>query len=220
MAECDYPKPFPVQFRGSRLARWALARMGWKVYFEGFPALQGIVAVYPHTSNWDFVVMLLAKWTMGARAGFWGKDALFRVPVFGAWLRWLGGVPVDRASAHGVVAQTVAHFVQAKARQDYSWLGLAPEGTRRHVPGWRSGFYRTALQAGVPLGLARLDYGRREVILLDFIALTGDEAHDLARIAAAYEGVQGKKPQNAAPIQLLTGSARRGKADHPGRAGT
>ena len=208
-AQCDYPRPFPLQFRGSALARWVLARFGWKVRFEGFPALQGMVTVYPHTSNWDFVVMVLAKWVMGVPASFWGKDRLFRIPLFGAWLRWLGGVPVERTSARGTVSQAVDLIGTRKNRNEYFWLGLAPEGTRRAIPGWRSGFYRTALQAQIPLGLARLDYARREVTLLDFIALTGDEAHDMARIAAAYQGVQGKKPANAAPIQLLAPSVSR-----------
>jgi 1-acyl-sn-glycerol-3-phosphate acyltransferase len=202
-AQCDYPHPFPLQFRGSALARWVLARLGWKVHFEGFPALQGMVAVYPHTSNWDFVVMVLAKWAMGVPASFWGKDKLFRIPLFGAWLRWLGGVPVERTSARGTVGQAVDLIASRKRRNEYFWLGLAPEGTRRKIPGWRSGFYRTALQAQIPLGLARLDYSRREVTLLDFIALTGDEAQDMARIASVYRGALGKKPDNAAAIQLL-----------------
>lgn len=209
MTECDYPRPFALQFRGSAFARWVLARFGWKVYFEGFPALQGMVTVYPHTSNWDFVVMLLAKWAMGVAASFWGKDKLFRVPLLGTWLRWLGGVPVDRSSARGMVGQAVALFARKQSRNEYFWLALTPEGTRRATPGWRSGFYRTALLAKVPLGLARLDYGRRCVTLLDFIALTGDEAHDMARIAAVYQGVQGKKPGNAAPIQLLASTVAR-----------
>ncbi len=207
--QCDYPQPFALQFRGSKLARCLLARFGWSVHFAGFPALQGLVAVYPHTSNWDFVVMILAKWAMGVPARFWGKDALFRIPLFGAWLRWLGGVPVQRTSARGVVGQAVDLFARSKRRNEYFWLGLAPEGTRRKIPGWRSGFYRTALQAQIPLGLARLDYRRREVTLLDFIALSGNEAQDMARIAAVYQGVQGRWPENAAPIQLLAADVPR-----------
>ncbi|MGZ5848007.1 MAG: 1-acyl-sn-glycerol-3-phosphate acyltransferase, partial [Ramlibacter sp.] len=74
-------------------------------------------------------------------------------------------------------------------------------------PGWRSGFYRVAVQAGVPLGLASLDYGRREVRVTTFIALTGDEAIDLARIADAYAGVRGLRPQQAAPVRLLDAAA-------------
>ncbi len=209
MAQCDYPRPFPRQFRGSALALWLLQRFGWQLQFEGLPALQGIVVVYPHTSNWDFVVMILAKWAMGVPASFWGKDRLFRIPLFGAWLRWLGGVPVDRTSPRGTVGQAVDLFAEKKKRDEFFWLGLAPEGTRRAIPGWRSGFYRTAVQADVPLGLARLDYARREVMLLDFIRLSGDEAQDMARIRDVYAGAQGKIPANAAPIQLLAADVPR-----------
>ncbi len=201
--QSDFAKPFGLQFQGSGLARWVLTRFGWQIEFEGFPALQGIVAVYPHTSNWDFVVMLLVKWAIGVPASFWGKDALFRIPLFGAWMRWLGGIPVERTNAHGVVGQAVTMFQAHKAQGKYLWLGLAPEGTRKSIPGWRSGFYRTAVQADVPLGLARLDYATRCVRLVDFLRLTGDEATDMTRIAQCLAGVRGLHPENAAPIHLL-----------------
>jgi 1-acyl-sn-glycerol-3-phosphate acyltransferase len=203
MAVSDFPKPYPVQFSGSRLARLLLRWAGWRVYFEGLPALQGVLVVYPHTSNWDFVVMILAKWSVGVPVRFWGKDTLFRIPLFGRWLRWVGGVPVDRTSSGGVTAQAVEILQERKRSGRYLWLGLAPEGTRKYLPGLRSGFYRTALGAGVPLGVAKLDYGRREVVVLDFIALGGDAPSDMARIAALYQGVQGRIPGRASPLQLL-----------------
>lgn len=199
----DCQLPFAVQFKGSALARRILALAGWSMYFEGFPAKQGVVAVYPHTSNWDFVVMILVKWGAGVPLRFWGKDKLFRLPLFGRWLRWVGGVPVDRSSARGVVGQAVDILVDAKANDRFFWLGLAPEGTRKPSAGWRSGFYQTAFQADVPLCVIGLDYGRHEVAVLDFIRLTGDESHDMARIASLLEGVRGRVPANAAPIRLL-----------------
>jgi 1-acyl-sn-glycerol-3-phosphate acyltransferase len=199
----EFPKPYPVQFTGSPLARWVLARLGWQVKFEGLPALQGMIVVYPHTSNWDFPVCVLVKWAIGIQLNFWGKDSLFRIPLFGPWLRWLGGVPVDRSASKGVVAQAVHQFATHHALGSYFWLGVSPEGTRKKLAGWRSGFYQTVVQSNVPLGLVRLDYARREVVALDFVTLSGDPVADLARIAAAYEGVQGFIPQNAAPIRLL-----------------
>lgn len=209
MTVSDFPRPYPVRFRGSRLARWLLALAGWKIRFEGLPALQGVLIVYPHTSNWDFVVMILAKWSVGVPVQFWGKDRLFRIPVFGRWLRWLGGIPVDRTSPRGVVGQAVDRFVGCVRAGRYCWLGLAPEGTRKTIGGWRSGFYHVAVQAGVPLGVVRLDYGRREVTVCDFIALTGDEIADMARVAGIYDGVVGLHPGQAAPIRLLDASVPR-----------
>jgi len=203
MPSSEFPKPYPVQFAGNRLARWLLRRLGWKVEFDGLPVLQGVLAVYPHTSNWDFVVLVLVKWAIGIPVRFWGKDKLFRIPLFGTWLRWLGGVPVDRTSSRGVVGQAVDQFAQARAQGQYFWLALAPEGTRKLLPGWRSGFYQTTLQAGVPLGLVRIDYHLREVAVMDFIRLTGDETRDFQRIARTYVGVVGCIPGNAAPIRMI-----------------
>ena len=202
----EFPQPHPVQFAGSAFARWVLTRLGWQVKFEGLPALQGMVVVYPHTSNWDFIVLMLAKWAIGVPVYFWGKDSLFRIPLFGRWLRWLGGVPVVRSASTGVVAQAVQQFETHREQGRYFWLGVSPEGTRKKQPGWRSGFYQTAFQAQVPLGLVRLDYARREVVALDFVMLSGDLAADLLRIAATYEGVEGFVPENAAPILLLSRS--------------
>lgn len=199
----DFPRPHPLQFRGSVWARRVLRVFGWQVLFEGLPARQGVLAVYPHTSNWDFVVMMLAKWSVGVQVCFWGKDRLFHIPVFGQWLRWLGGVPVDRTAPRGVTAQAIDIIGRHKSTDQYFWLGLAPEGTRKYIPGLRSGFYRTAVGADVPLGLIALDYGRREVRVLDFVRLSGEEATDFARMAPVFDGVRGRNPAAAAPFQLL-----------------
>jgi len=199
----------PLQFRGSRIARALLRLAGWEVFFEGLPGAQGVLIVYPHTSNWDFVVMIVAKWALGVPVRFWGKDTLFRIPLFGHWLRWVGGVPVDRIAPQGVTRQVLDIFAAKKASGAYFWLGLAPEGTRKRIEGLRSGFYRTALGADVPLGLVSLDYGKRRIRVMDFIGLTGDEATDMARIARAYEGVRGRIPGNAAPLVLLDSSVPR-----------
>jgi 1-acyl-sn-glycerol-3-phosphate acyltransferase len=205
----DFPLPHPVQFRGHPLARWLLRRMGWRVHFEGLPGLQGVLAVYPHTSNWDFIYMLIVKWAIGIPVRFWGKDSLFRFPVFGRWMRYLGGVPVERTSARGMVGNTVARMQQARRQGEYFWLALSPEGTRKRIPGWRSGLYRTAVLAGVPLGVVGVNYRDREVKALDFLRLSGDEAVDFARIASALEGAVGRIPANAAPIRLLDASLSR-----------
>ncbi len=167
------------------------------------PAQQGVLVIYPHTSNWDFVILVMAKWAIGVSVSFWAKDKLFRVPVFAPWLRWLGGIPVNRTSPRGTVGQAVDRFRQARQGNQYFWLALSPEGTRKRIPGWRSGFYQTALRAGVPLGLVRLDYGRCEVLVQDFICLSGNETEDFKRIACSYVGVRACIPENAAPIRLL-----------------
>jgi 1-acyl-sn-glycerol-3-phosphate acyltransferase len=192
----------PVQLRGSALARALLRLAGWRILFDGLPAAQGVAIVYPHTSNWDFVVGLLAKWGIGIPVTFWGKDTLFRVPLFGRWMRWVGGVPVDRGNASGVVGSMVQALQQARRDGRFLWLALAPEGTRRFVDGWRSGFYHVAVASQVPLGLVCLDYVRREVGFRAFLQLGGDPAADLAAVAGVLGNCTGLRAQQAAPIRF------------------
>jgi 1-acyl-sn-glycerol-3-phosphate acyltransferase len=192
----------PIQLRGSALARGVLALAGWRVVFDGLPSKQGVLIVYPHTSNWDFVVGVLAKWAIGIPLAFWGKDTLFRVPLFGAWLRWIGGVPVDRHSARGAVADMVERLAQARRDDRFLWLALSPEGTRSYRDSWRSGFYQVALQADVSLALAFFDYGECRVGVDSFMRLSGDAGPDMAAIESRLGLRQGRKPQLAAPVRL------------------
>lgn len=193
----------PVKLRGSRFARTLLRLFGWRVRFDGLPAEQGVAVVYPHTSNWDFPVGVLAKWAIGIQVTFWAKDSLFRVPLLGRWVRAIGGVPVDRKAARGVVGQMAASLRAAREQGRFMWLALAPEGTRSRTEGWRSGFYQVAVQAQVPVALVSFDFGRREVVFLKSLMMSGDAAADIDAIAAAYAGRRGCRPELAAPIRWL-----------------
>lgn len=192
----------PVRLRGSRVARAVLRALGWTLVFDGLPARQGVVVLYPHTSNWDFPVALLAKWGIGLSVHFWGKDTLFAIPLFGRWLRWLGGIPVQRHAPQGVVAPMAERLRAACANDEFFWLALAPEGTRRRTEGWRSGFYQVAVQADVPLALAFLDFPSRRVGLAAFLRLGGDADTDMAAIRERLAGYRGRRPEQAAPIRL------------------
>lgn len=194
----------PVKARGSVLARGLLHAAGWELAFDGLPCKQGVIMAYPHTSNWDFVLGVMAKWAFGLNVKFWGKDSLFRIPLFGAWVRWLGGVPVNRGSASGLVADTVARIREAQAKNEEFWLALAPEGTRAYADGWRSGAYHVAVQAGVPVGLAYFDFGRKRVGLTYFVQLSGDPQQDLALFADYLSTSRGKRPELASPVRLKT----------------
>ena len=192
----------PVQLKGSALARAVLRLAGWRLLFNGLPARQGVLIVYPHTSNWDFPIAMLAKWAVGLQVTFWGKDTLFKLPLFGRWLRWLGGVPVDRQSANGIVGQMASALTAARENGGFMWLALSPEGTRKYCAAWRSGFYHVAQQAGVPLALVYLDYREREIGVQHFLRLTGDAPADMAAIASVLSGRSGRNPVQAAPIRL------------------
>jgi 1-acyl-sn-glycerol-3-phosphate acyltransferase len=193
----------PVRLRGSAVARGLLRLFGWRLCFDGLPARQGVIVVYPHTSNWDFVWGVLAKWAIGISLTFWGKDSLFRIPLFGRWLRWIGGLPIDRSAAQGIVGQTATQLREARARDAFMWLALAPEGTRSRVEGWRSGFYHVATQAQVPVVLAFIDYERREVGFDSAWRVHGNAAADMARFAERLSWRTGCIPANAAPIRLI-----------------
>ncbi len=192
----------PVQLRGSGIARAILKLAGWQLDFDGLPARQGVLIVYPHTSNWDFPLGIFAKWAMGIPVTFWGKASLFKLPLFGRWLRWIGGVPVDRSAPQGIVGDMVMRMRAARDADGFLWLALAPEGTRASGSGWRSGFYQVAAGAEVPVGLAHLDFGRRRVGVGSYLQLSGDAAADMQAIADAYAAVKGCRPELAAPVRL------------------
>ena len=196
------PGQRPVQLQGSAVATFILRCFGWRVEFEGLPALQGVVMVYPHTSNWDFVLGILAKWAIGIPVKFWAKDSLFKPPVLGPWVRWVGGVPIDRKSSKGMVGDTVAQIAEARKNEQFYWLAVAPEGTRSLTLGWRSGAYRVALDAGVPVGLAALDFGRKSVRFKTFVMPGGDPQADFALFEQALGGPRGRRPEMAGPITL------------------
>jgi len=186
-----------------RWAAWLVKLMGWKIEFNGLPALQGVLIGYPHTSNWDFVTMMPVKWAIGLPVQFFAKDSLFRIPLFGAWIRSIGAVPIDRTSSRGVVGEMVETLKQHKRDGRLLWIGLSPEGTRKRTEGWRSGFYQLALGADVPLCLLHIDYGRKVAKITDFMRLTGDVQADYAHIAQVYAGVKGFHQQQASPIRPL-----------------
>jgi 1-acyl-sn-glycerol-3-phosphate acyltransferase len=179
------------------LATAMLRLVGWKAALAPLPGPKGIIVVYPHTSNWDFPIGYLYKLASGLPLSWVGKDSLFRWPV-GGLLRRMNGIPANRRERTGLIGQLQREF----QRRDWMWLAIAPEGTRAHVPHWKSGFYRLALAAGVPVGLAFIDYRTRVVGIREYVTLSGDREADMARIRQAYAGMVGKHPELAGGIQL------------------
>jgi 1-acyl-sn-glycerol-3-phosphate acyltransferase len=135
---------------GSRLAKWlglaALRMLRWQVQGDMADHPKYVAIVAPHTSNWDFVVGLAARYALRLDASWLGKHTLFR-PPFGWIMRRWGGIAVDRTASHDVVSQTVAAF-SARPRV---FLVITPEGTRKQVSRWRTGFWHIAKGAGVPI---------------------------------------------------------------------
>jgi len=192
------------------LATWILSRLGWTARIAWPDAARVVVIVYPHTSNWDFFLGYLARLSMGLPASWIGKHTIFRWPL-GPLLRRMGGIPVDRAHTAGLLEALLREF----ERRPTMCLALAPEGTRTRLDHLKSGFYRLALQAKVPVGLAWLDFARREIVLETWLHLTGDEEVDLGRIRQAYQGKVGRHPEKASEIRFRP--ERPAAAPPPGR---
>lgn len=199
----EFSKPMPVPCQPRAWAAWLVKLMGWKIEFDGLPAKQGVLIGYPHTSNWDFITMMPVKWAVGLPVQFFAKASLFRIPLFGRWIRFIGAVPIDRSSPKGVVGEMVEALKQHKQDDTLLWIALSPEGTRKLTDGWRSGFYQLALGADVPLCMLRIDYGNKVAKLNDFMRLSGDVSADYAHLAQVYAGVVGFNAQQAAPIRPL-----------------
>ncbi len=180
-----------VPRRGNKLSEFLgktiLRLMGWRIEGE-IPNLPKFVAIAaPHTTNWDFVLGMSSLMAMSIRVHWIGKDAIFTWPAKYVWY-WLGGKPVDRSNPHGVVQQIVDIF---HANEQFI-LGLSPEGTRKNLPNWRSGFYHIAQGAGVPILLAYFDFENKRVGIGPLFYLTGDIDKDVAEMKNYYKQFTGK----------------------------
>jgi 1-acyl-sn-glycerol-3-phosphate acyltransferase len=165
--------------------------LGWKVEGSLPEEPRFVLIVGPHTSNWDFFIGVLAKLASDIDASWLGKHSIFVFPVAGL-LRWFGGEPVDRTGSHGIVEAAIERF-----RDRPQWvLAMAPEGTRRRVEQWKTGFYRIALGAKVPILPVIFDYSRKVVDLGTLYRPTGDEAVDLRELRSRYRSTMAKYPAN------------------------
>lgn len=161
------------------------------------PSKKYVLIGAPHTSNWDFVVGLLALWALGIRARWLGKKELFKPPL-GLLMRLLGGIPVDRSRRNNLVDQVAEVF----RREEEIAILITPEGTRGKAPYWRTGFYHMALKAGVPIALGYVDFRRKEVGIGAYLWPTGDLRRDFEAIRAFYQDKTGLRPEKQGPIRL------------------
>ncbi|WP_159107172.1 lysophospholipid acyltransferase family protein [Azospirillum sp. B4] len=179
-----------------------LRLMGWRLVGQ-VPDLPKFVAIAaPHTSNWDFVMAMAVAFTIGVRVTVLGKHTLFKGPL-APLMRFLDVVPVNRDAPQGVVGTCVAAFDAA----EQLIIGVAPDGTRggkssAQVGRWKSGFYRIAVAAKVPVLPVALDYGHREARFGPLLFPTGDEAVDLAQLSRFYAGTRGKRRSIGAAVSF------------------
>lgn len=176
---------------------WTFSR--WTLRTEPAPLSPTVLVGAPHTSNWDFVLMLAIAWRLEIPIRWLGKDSLFR-GWRGPLMRRLGGIPVDRADAGRVVGEVVA---RAHAGEVFG-LVVTPDGTRGHHTHWKSGFYRIAREAGMPVTLGYVDRTTMTTGLGPTLPLTGDVAADMDRIRAFYADKAGLRPHLRVEPRLVS----------------
>ncbi|MBM1107839.1 1-acyl-sn-glycerol-3-phosphate acyltransferase [Aurantibacter crassamenti] len=165
--------------------------MGWKLVGT-FPKIDKcVVIVAPHTSNLDFFLGLLIRRVMNEEFNFVGKRSLFKWP-YGWYFRWMGGMPVDRTKNNNFVT-ACADLIQ---KVDKIHLTLAPEGTRKKVTQWKTGFYYIAKEADVPIVLVAFDYGNKQVKVSEAHSTSESIENDFQKYKAFYEGTSGRIKNN------------------------
>lgn len=169
-----------------------LKLMGWKARGEPLSHQRCVLIGAPHTSNWDFPLMLMVVLKLKLRVFWMGKHTLFPFGL-GWFMKWLGGIPINRNAAHNVVGQTVQQYGQ----HDELIVLVPPEGTRSKVAKWKTGFYHIANNAGVPILLGYVDASKKEAGFADFFAPTGDIDKDMEEIRRFYGNKKGLRPENA-----------------------
>lgn len=188
-----FGKSSPYRGVGSEIVRgvsWLyLKATGWHIGTDWPDVPKSVIVAAPHTSNWDGLTMLAVAGWYRVKLSWMGKAALVKGPM--GWLvRRSGCVPVERSSSHDIVEQMRMAF----AERPVMHLAVAPEGTRKANPDWKTGFYHIARSAGVPLIMSVLDYKTHIVRLDGPMPLTGDMAADMAKVLESYREAEGKFP--------------------------
>jgi 1-acyl-sn-glycerol-3-phosphate acyltransferase len=176
---------------GGAFARWlgrtVLRLGGWRVT-GAFPDVpRAMIIAAPHSSMWDAVWGLAAKLAMGLHVEFMAKQEAFFWPL-GAILRALGGFPVDRRAATGVVDQ----LIERVHSRDRLWMVIAPEGTRRRVERWKTGFWKIAMAANLPVVCVTFHYPDKTIGIGPTVTMSGDLERDMATLREFYRPFQGK----------------------------
>jgi 1-acyl-sn-glycerol-3-phosphate acyltransferase len=184
----------------ARLAQASLRALGgWRFVGEPPQPRKAVLLAVPHTDNMDGLLLVLLAQSVGMTISWMVKDVWGKPPV-GFLIRGVGGVPVDRSKANGMVDQMVAEF----GRRDDFHLVIPPEGTRSLTQHWKSGFYRIALGASVPVVPGFLDYSNKQGWFGEPITLTGNVRADMDVLREVYEdaGAMAKHPEKFGPVRL------------------
>ena len=180
-----------------KLARWLLTRFGWRLEGAKPQCPRYVLIAAPHTSNWDFPLMLLFAAAFDIKVTWMAKHSLFWPPV-GWIMRAMGGMPIERHRSTNVVDAMVGAF----GRMQELVLVVPTEGTRARAEAWKSGFYHIALQAQVPIVPSFLDFGQRRGGFGPAMSPTGETSLDMQYFRDFYADMKGKFPELFGPIRL------------------
>tara|TARA_E500000178_G_scaffold349907_1_gene407781 strand:- start:3363 stop:3986 length:624 start_codon:yes stop_codon:yes gene_type:complete len=195
-------KQIPARYRASRpkivqwIARCFLRIFGWKV--DGFvPPVKGnenlIIIAGPHTSNWDGIFGFAAILGLDAKISFFGKHSLFTKPVLGKFLKYMGGIPVDKTKPGSGLTEVA---IQNMKKLNGSLIAMAPEGTRAKTEKMKSGFLRIAKAVEGKIFLGAFDFGKKRIFLDKFYEPSGDSEKDLQWVRNYFMQYQAKRPEN------------------------
>ncbi|HVS16449.1 MAG TPA: 1-acyl-sn-glycerol-3-phosphate acyltransferase [Thermoanaerobaculia bacterium] len=194
-----------------RLAKALLRLLGWRAATEKPAIPRYVLVAAPHTSNWDFLYLVLFMWALEIELSFLAKHTLFRGPL-GPVIRWLGGIPVVRTGPHQLVERLAACF----AERQRMVLLIPPEGTRARAQHWKSGFLHIARAAGVPVVAAAVDWPTRTLRFSEPLAATKDAARLMDTLRQFYRGAVGRHPERVTSVRLREeGDAPSGDAPAP-----
>ncbi len=182
---------------GRGLGALFLRSLGWTLEGKLPEGTKAVVIAAPHTTNWDMPIMLAVAYAHGINPSWLGKKELFRWP-FGGFMRWLGGLPIDRGSRHNIVQQVVDVYRST----DRLYVVIPPSATRGRAKHWKSGFYHIARGAGVPVMATALDYRRKVGSIGPAFHPTGNMKADMDILRAFYSKVVGKFPELVTPVLL------------------
>ena len=192
-------KQIPKNFRANRsrflqwLGRAVLSFFGWKVkggIEEKHNHKKLVVLIAPHTSNWDGIFGVAALAGLDAKITFIGKHTAFKYGL-GAFLRYMGGIPVDRSRPGGIIQ----HAIDQIKEIDGSLIAISPEGTRSKVKEWKTGFLRIAKEINAEIVPASLDYSKKEILLGKVFRLSGDNQKDILDLKKYYSAFKPKHPE-------------------------
>ena len=166
--------------------------IGWNAKGEETTIKKFVLIGAPHTSNWDFPLMLMVVLKLKLSVFWMGKHTLFPFP-FAGLMKWLGGIPINRSASHNVVRETVKQY---KENKELIVL-IPPEGTRSKVTEWKTGFYHIANMANVPILLGYVDAKNKEAGFVDFFYPTGNPEKDIDEIQKFYAPLKGLITKNS-----------------------